>query len=156
MPFFEATVCLPRPVTEVFDFFIQPANLLRVTPPELHMRLVEGPERLQFGSRITFQGRRWGIPQRIVSEVTVFQPEVVFVDEQRRGPFRKWVHQHRFEALPDGTRLTDQIEFEPPGGVLGLLVTARVLERDLQWIYAYRQEKLVELLGASRPGSSTP
>ena len=51
-----------------------------------YVPLVEGPEQLSLGSRITVQGRRWGIPQRIVSEVTAFEPNVRFVDEQRQGP----------------------------------------------------------------------
>jgi ligand-binding SRPBCC domain-containing protein len=136
-----------RPVAEVFDFFAQPANLVRVSPPELHMRLVEGPERLALGSRITLKGRRWGIPHRVVSEVTAFEPGVRFVDEQRRGPFARWVHSHRFEAVPEGTLVHDQIEFEPPGGVLGLLITARRIESELAAIFAYREKKLRELLG---------
>jgi hypothetical protein len=36
----------------------------------LHLKVEEGPEVLQLGSRVTVRGRRWGIPQRVVSEVT--------------------------------------------------------------------------------------
>jgi len=149
MPIFEAAMCFARPVAEVFAFFIRPANLLRVSPPELHMRLVEGPEQLQLGSRLTIAGRRWGLPQRMVSEVTVFEPNVRFVDEQREGPFRHWVHRHHFEAVADGTRVTDRIDYEPPGGALGLLITARFVERDLRWLFDYREQKLHELLGGN-------
>jgi ligand-binding SRPBCC domain-containing protein len=147
MPLFEASRNYPRLVQEVFDFFRQPANLVRVSPPELHMRLAEGPQRLQFGSRITLLGRRWGIPQRVVSEVTAFELDVLFVDEQREGPFRKWIHTHSFETIPGGTRVVDRIEYEPPGGLLGMMVTAAAVERDLQWVYTFRSEKLKEILG---------
>lgn len=146
MPLFESVMSVSRPVEEVFAFFSRPANLIRMTPPELHLRLVEGPERLQLGSRIVLQGRRWGIPQRLVSQVTVYEPSVRFVDEQVEGPFPRWAHTHAFEAVPEGTRLTDQIEYEPPAGVLGLLVTASVIERDLHWVFDFRKQKLEELL----------
>jgi ligand-binding SRPBCC domain-containing protein len=144
---FERTTRFARPVAEVFDFFAQPANLVRVSPPELHMQLVEGPERLALGSRLVLKGRRWGIPQRIVSEVTAFEPGVSFVDEQREGPFGKWAHTHRFAADDDGTCVQDQIEFEPPGGLLGFVITEGWIRSDLEWVFGYREKKLRELLG---------
>src|SRR5262245_14986371 len=134
MPQFEAVQSFPLPPTEVFEFFRRPANLIRVSPPELHMKLVEGPERVELGSRLVLAGRRWGVPQRVVSEVTAFEMDAVFVDEQREGPFRKWVHTHRFEAIPGGCRVTDRVEYEPPGGMLGLVVNAGFVERDLRWV----------------------
>jgi ligand-binding SRPBCC domain-containing protein len=149
MPVFQATQAFPRTVEEVFAFFRRPANLLLVSPPELHLRLVEGPEELGLGSRLVVKGRRWGVPQRIASEVTAFEPNVAFTDEQREGPFRKFVHAHRFEAVPGGARMTDTIEYDPPGGLLGLVATAARIERDLRWIFAYRTARLGELLGRS-------
>jgi ligand-binding SRPBCC domain-containing protein len=156
MPSFDAVLTVPRPLAEVFEFFLDPANLVRVSPPELHMRLVEGPRRLQLGSVIVLQGRRWGVPQRVVSEITAFEPGASFVDEQRQGPFRRWRHAHRFEAVAEGTRIADRIDYEPPGGLLGLVATPKMLERDLEWVYGYRCEKLRELFGAdgrAAPGS---
>jgi ligand-binding SRPBCC domain-containing protein len=146
MPRFEISAVYPRPLPDVFDFFRQPANLVRITPPELHMQLIEGPERVELGSRIVLQGRRWGVPQRLVSEITAFERNQKFVDEQRQGPFRSWRHTHDFAEVPEGTRTTDVIEFEPPGGMLGFLVTAAFVERDLKWLFEYRNEKLKELL----------
>lgn len=147
MPLFEAVQDFPKPLAEAFDFFRRPANLVRVTPPELHMQLVEGPELVELGSRVTLRGRRWGVPQRVVSEISAFELNVRFMDEQVEGPFRRWTHQHSFESHGEGTRVTDRIEFEPPGGVLGLLVTAAFVERDLKWIFEYRNKTLKELLG---------
>jgi ligand-binding SRPBCC domain-containing protein len=149
MPHFDDEMVVARPRPEVFDFFLDPANLVRVSPPELHMRLVEAPPRLQLGSVIVLRGRRWGIPQRVVSEIVALEPGVSFVDSQRTGPFGKWVHTHRFETVPEGTRLHDHIEYEPPGGLLGLVVTVTMIERDLKWVYEYRRQKLRELLGGS-------
>lgn len=147
MPVFESTQVFPVPLEEAFRFFRDPANLVRVSPPKLHMQLVEAPHQLELGSRIVLKGRRWGIPQRVVSEVTAFLPLASFTDEQREGPFRKWVHTHRFEHVSEGTRVTDTIEYEPPGGLLGLIVPARMIESDLRWIFAFRQRKLAEVLG---------
>src|SRR5579872_2304383 len=102
MPVFEASQVFPRPIEEVFAFFRDPANLVRISPPELHMELLEGPPLVELGSRIAFKGRRWGIPQRMVSEIIAFDPPTTFTDTQVSGPFRKWTHTHRFEAVPEG------------------------------------------------------
>jgi ligand-binding SRPBCC domain-containing protein len=147
MPVFEASQVVPRPAEEVFAFFQDPANLLKVSPPELHLRLTEPLARLRLGARVTAQGRRWGVPLRTVSEVTAWDPPKTFTDVQVEGPFRKWVHTHVFEAVPEGTRVTDRIEYEAPGGLLGLVARPPMIERDLKWVFAYRTQKLAELLG---------
>jgi ligand-binding SRPBCC domain-containing protein len=147
MPVFEASQVFPRSLEEVFDFFIRPANLVTVSPPELHMKLTDGPERLALGARVTLDGRRWGIAQRIVSEVIDFQPGVGFIDAQTKGPFRKWVHTHTFAVVPGGTEARDRIEYEPPGGLLGLVATVSRIDADLKWVFGFRQQQLARLLG---------
>jgi hypothetical protein len=71
----------------------------------------------------------------------------VLIEEQRQGPFRRWIVTRRLEPLPDGgTRLNDAIDFEPPGGVLGLALRAETIERDLTWLFEHRGRALTELL----------
>ena len=152
MPHFEAVTSLSRSVAEVFDFLSLPANLIEMTPPEFHVRLVEAPERLHLGARVVLQARRWGFAQRLVSEVTAFEPNRLLVDEQREGPFSKWIHTHLLEAVPGGTRMTDRIEFEASGCMLGFLLTAETITSELQELFAYRQQRLRELLD----GKATP
>jgi ligand-binding SRPBCC domain-containing protein len=147
MPVFESSQVFPLALEEVFDFFIQPANLVKVSPPELSMKLTGGPERLALGSCVTLDGRRWGIAQRIVSEVIDFQPGVTFTDAQTKGPFRKWVHRHTFATVPGGTEVKDRIEYEPPGGMLGLVATVTRIDADLKWVFGFRQKQLARLLG---------
>jgi ligand-binding SRPBCC domain-containing protein len=143
---FEASQVIPRQVEEVFAFFRTLANLVQMSPPQLHLRLVEGPALIELGARIVLQGRRWGLPQRMVSEITAFEAGVSFTDTQIEGPFRRWVHRHSFEAVPEGTRVRDHIEYEPPGGLLGLIVRAGMIESDLKWLFDYRQKKAAALL----------
>jgi ligand-binding SRPBCC domain-containing protein len=153
MPRFEMVEDLSAPLSRVFDFFSRPANLPKISPPELHMKLLSGPEQLHLGAFLTLQGRRWGISQRIVSEVTVWEPEQRFVDEQREGPFQKWIHSHQFETLPDGgVRVTDRIDYEPPGGMLQFILTAEAVERDLKWVFTYRREKLTQVFDCNSSG----
>jgi len=146
MPHLEAAMSLRRPVAEVFDFLSRPANLVALMPPEFNVHLAEGPDRLSLGTRVVLHARRWGFAQKLVHEVTTFEPDRLIIEEQREGPFPKWIYCHHFEAIPDGTRLTDRIEFEPPGGMLGFLLTPESIASEVQELFAYREQKLRELL----------
>lgn len=147
MPRFESVQWFPKPVDEVFDFFVQTANLVRISPPDLNLRLAAGPERVVLGSTIKLEGRRWGIAQRMRNEIVAYEPNVRFVDEQREGVFKSWRHAHEFAAADGGTQVTDRIDYEPPGGMLGLVVTAGMMERELRSMFEHRKKVLAELLG---------
>jgi ligand-binding SRPBCC domain-containing protein len=147
MPTFEATTTLACPPERVWEFLTCPGNLLEVSPPDLHLRLVEGPAVLSLGARISVQGRKWGVSQRITNEVTRFEPPLLLVDEQREGPFGKFVHTHRLEAVPNGTCMTDTIEYEAPAGLLGLVLTAGLIRADLEKMFAHREKRFREIFG---------
>lgn len=147
MPLFESNVIVAGRIEDIFDYLTRPANLLALTPPAMKLVLVEAPEQLSLGSKVTIRTRRFGIPVRATSEVVVFEPPHRFVEEQRSGPFRRWVHAHSFEACDGGVTLKNRIDFETPGGLLGLTVTAASVLRDLEAGFAYRREKLLERFG---------
>jgi ligand-binding SRPBCC domain-containing protein len=146
MPVFETETLLACPPAAVFDFLARPANLVLVSPPELHLKLVDAPERLALGARITVQGSKFGIPQKITNEITAFEEGVSFTDTQVQGPFARFVHTHRVEAVPGGTRMLDRIEYEAPGGLVGLLLTNDGIRKDLEALAAYRTRRFKELL----------
>ncbi len=148
MPSFEFVVGFSASPATVFALLRRPAVMVQLTPPEMHLQFESGPDELEFGSRLVLRGRRWGLPQRVESEVTGFEPDALLVLDQRRGPFRRWTHTQHLEPLPEGgTRLSERIDYEPPGGLLGLTVTAAFLERELSNLFAFRRQKFGELLG---------
>jgi ligand-binding SRPBCC domain-containing protein len=156
MPRFERSLCLCRPPSEVLAFFLRPANLLALTPPELNLQFLDGPEVLTLGARLTWKGRRWGISRQVVTEITALEPDRLLIEEQREGPLRKWRRTLRFEPAAEGTCVTETVEFEPPGGALGLVVTAGAIERELQAAFAYREQRLPELLGGAAADPTDP
>jgi ligand-binding SRPBCC domain-containing protein len=147
MSVFERAMFFPRSFTDIFNFFCRPVNLVTISPLELHMQLVEGPERIELGSRVTLKGRRWGLAQTMVREIKLFEPDVRFMDAMVQGPFRRWDHLHSFKPVKDGTHVLDRIEFEPPGGVLGLVATPSLINRDLERLFVFRFATLGNLLG---------
>jgi ligand-binding SRPBCC domain-containing protein len=134
------------PIEAVFDFFRRPAGLVSIAPPELNLQLLEAPEVLSAHSRMVVQARRWGISQRIVTEVVELVDNSRIVEEQRQGPFRSWRHERHFVQDGASTEIREQITFEPPGGLLGLVLTVARIEADLRNGYAYREGRVHECL----------
>lgn len=55
---------------------------------------------LGMGDSVTWQARHFGLPFRMTVKIVSWHRPNSFVDEQTRGPFHSWRHEHRFE--PDG------------------------------------------------------
>ncbi|MCO1338855.1 cyclase [Kocuria polaris] len=95
------------------------------------------------GEEVTWRAWHFGIPIRMTSRITAFQEPDFFVDEQVRGPFRRFRHLHEFIEGPDGTVMVDRIEFEAPFGPLGRVAEKLVLARYLEKLIAKRNRHLV-------------
>jgi ligand-binding SRPBCC domain-containing protein len=101
---FTSEIWLPRARDEVFAFFADAGNLERLTPPLLSFSiLTPRPIAMRPGTLIDYRLKVRGIPIRWRSEITVWEPPVRFVDEQRKGPYRLWHHTHEFAEQDGGT-----------------------------------------------------
>lgn len=135
---------IDKPQDELFSFFSDAHNLAEITPPWLNFRVLTPPPiEMKVGTCIDYRLKLRGIPVRWQSEITAWNPPHSFVDEQRRGPYRRWIHTHTFAAVPDGTLIRDEVEYAVFGG---WLVQKFLVAPDIEKIFAYRSEKLRELL----------
>jgi ligand-binding SRPBCC domain-containing protein len=86
----------------------------------------------------------------MATEVVVLEEGQRIVEEQRQGPFRAWRHERRFTALSAGeTEVSERIDYEPPGGLLGLVLTAARIEADLERAYRERLGRITAMLGGA-------
>lgn len=139
----EAVQLLPWPRDQIFAFFSDAFQLQTLTPPWLHFSvLTPKPIHIEPGTTIDYRLRIRGIPLRWQSVISVWEPPFRFVDEQIRGPYRRWHHEHSFEANEGGTLCRDVVDYEVFGGSL---VNALFVRPDVLRIFAYRQAKLREL-----------
>ena len=104
---------------------------------------------MTLGDSVTWQARHFGIPVRMTSAITEYERPERFVDEQRRGPFHRWWHEHTFTALsPDQTLMVDRVEFRSPFGPIGWLADMSVLDRYMTGLLRQRNDWLKSTLEA--------
>src|SRR5689334_1966305 len=88
---------VPQKLEQVFEFFADPRNLQRLTPPWLHFEILTAPDvRLARGTLLDYRLRLRGLPLHWQSEIKRWEPPHCFVDRQTRGPYSLWEHQHTF------------------------------------------------------------
>ncbi len=129
---------------EVFSYFSDAHNLPEITPPWLHFEMLTPyPIEMEVGTLIDYQLKLRGIPVRWQSEITEWEPPHFFADEQRRGPYRCWIHKHTFVETDGGTLVGDDVEYAVLGGKL---INKLFVRPDIEKIFDYRAQKLQELL----------
>jgi ligand-binding SRPBCC domain-containing protein len=97
---------------------------------------------IERGETVTWRARHVGLWWSLTSRVTVVDRPARFVDEQERGPFRWFRHEHRFEACGGGTLMTDNWEHVSPLGPLGRLADRLVLGRHMRRLLEARNAAL--------------
>lgn len=132
-----------NPVDEIFSFFSDAMQLENITPPLLQFS-VQTPQPIVIaeGTILDYQLKLHGIPIRWRSEICVWQPNRRFVDQQLKGPYKKWYHEHLFESVDGGTLVTDNVHYIPRGG---WLIHEFLVKPDLEKIFRFRQNKLSEI-----------
>ena len=145
---YKTELWLPRDRNEVFAFFSDAGNLEPLTPPWLNFELITPrPIPMRVGTQIDYRLKIRGFPVSWQTEITVWQPPFRFMDRQNRGPYRQWLHEHRFETRDKGTLCIDEVNYEVTGGWLANRLLVR---HDIARIFEFRRKKLQELFAPAK------
>ena len=125
MPVFESRAELKTSAQELFDFLIHPENL-------------------QPGSQLDCRVQAYGLVQEMTYEIVEFESPVRFREKMVKGPLQLWLHDYLIEpsSKPGYVTLVNRIEFEPPAGLMGFLVTADKISDALEDGFDYRRDVL--------------
>lgn len=144
-----AELWLPQPPEHVFEFFSDAHNLEAITPAMLNFKvLTPQPIVMAEGTLIDYKLKVRGVPMRWTSRITVWNPPHRFVDEQVRGPYKLWRHEHTFTPHEGGTLARDRVDFLSRGGVFAPLLHRLLVNRDVQAIFDHRTAALRDHFGS--------
>jgi ligand-binding SRPBCC domain-containing protein len=134
-----------------WDFFSDPKNLSKITPQSMGFIVrTELPDKMYEGLMIEYTVRPiLGIPMNWITEIKTVKNHSFFVDEQRKGPYRIWHHEHHFKEVEGGVEMTDIVSYELPLGFLGRLMHPILVKNKLKEIFDYRRQKVDELFIAT-------
>jgi ligand-binding SRPBCC domain-containing protein len=132
-----------------WDFFSSPKNLKEITPDYMGFDiLVDVPEKMYEGLMIEYIVKPLlGIPMTWITEIKYVHDKEFFVDEQRKGPYKIWHHEHHFKEVEGGVEMIDIVSYEIPLGVLGKIAHPIFVKNKLDEIFNYRFKKVEEIFG---------
>jgi ligand-binding SRPBCC domain-containing protein len=140
---FQSQLWLAHSLDNVFAFFSDAHNLDLITPPWLHFRTsMAGAGEMRSGMVLDHRLSLHGFPLSWRSKITNWDPPARFVDEQIHGPYRLWIHEHRFEEQNGGTLVHDHVRYAV---FFDFLIHRLFIRREIERIFAYREKKLREI-----------
>jgi uncharacterized protein len=152
MAVFRISTWLPADVRSVWNWHEQPEALERLTPPGERLQVLErragdDGSALGAGARVRL---RAGV-LRLEAVHRACEPPRMFQDELVRGPFRRWVHTHRFEPESrdgkPGTLMTDEVEWSLPFAPVSHWLAGWAVKRRLKQMFKHRHKVLQETFG---------
>lgn len=143
---------LPLSLEEAWTFFATPANLNEVTPDDLVFEITsELPKKMYEGLIITYRIKPMlNIPINWCTEITHIKDHQFFVDEQRKGPYNIWHHEHHFKETSGGVMMTDILHYDIGMSFLGWIAGHLFVHKKVTQIFEYRYKTLESYFNKSK------
>ncbi len=136
---------LPITLKEAWEFFATPDNLSKITPSDMSFEIIrtEKNTMIYSGMKIHYRLRPlFNIPVSWTTEIKNVNAPHSFTDTQLNGPYSLWEHTHTFEAVHGGVKMTDDVKYALPLGLLGTIVHSLIVKKRLEDIFNFRKKTL--------------
>lgn len=146
----EWEIVIPSTMEKVWHFFSRPENLERMMPDDMSFKILTDLNGVEMYEGMMIQYRvapLLNIPMGWTTEITVIKKHQYFIDIQHDGPYSLWHHEHHFEPVNGGIRMTDILHYAIPFGPIGRIVNALFVDKRIEQIFSAREEKTHQLFG---------
>lgn len=135
---------LPISLDSAWDFFATPKNLNEVTPDDMVFEITsELPDKMYEGLIITYRIRPMlNIPINWCTEITHIKERSFFIDEQRKGPYKIWHHEHHFKEVVGGVLMTDLLYYDIGKSFFGWVLGRLFVHKRVKEIFDFRYKAL--------------
>jgi len=141
---------IPIELKKAWDFFSQPDNLKLITPDYLNFKILSKSDAGEMypGMIITYTlSPLFHISINWATEISQVKEYKYFIDNQIKGPYKIWHHEHHFKETEQGVEMRDILYYEIPYGFVGRLLHKLIIEKKVNEIFNYREQKIKELFG---------
>ena len=149
---------MPVSADELSAWHFREGALTRLIPPWENARVIRTSGPLANGSLVVIELRKGPVKIHWYAIHDRVEPGKGFRDTQQKGPFHKWVHEHRFQPLESGkSTLEDCVNYQEPFPPLGRWFGAGFIRGELNRQFQFRHARTFNDLrrGAERPSHST-
>lgn len=135
-----------KPLAEVFAFFSKAENLNKITPDEVHFKILTPlPIPMAKGTLIDYKIKLHGIPFVWKTRISEWNPPYKFADQQLVGPYSKWNHEHFFEEKDGKTIMTDKVTYLSKGWIIAPILHLLFVDKKVKQIFEYREAQLKQI-----------
>ncbi len=145
---FKTTQLIPTSLEQAWEFFSSPKNLAFITPAQLKFRIISTltSEKVFTGQLIAYNvSPLWNIRVKWISEIKEVRAPVYFIDEQRKGPYKMWRHQHFLTEVVGGIEMADEIHYKIGYEPFGDLINNAIVRKRIERIFRYRRKKIEQI-----------
>jgi ligand-binding SRPBCC domain-containing protein len=145
MPIIELRTEIKSTIDICFDLS-RSIDLHKISTAQTKEQAIEGITSglIKLNETVTWQAIHFGIKQKLTSKITAFDKPNYFRDEQVKGIFKSFCHDHKFEQIENKVIMTDVFEFESPFGILGRIFNKLILTNHLRQLLTDRNNTIKE------------
>ncbi|MGM0408075.1 MAG: SRPBCC family protein [Bacteroidota bacterium] len=141
---------IPITLDKAWDFFSKPDNLKLITPTYMNFKILSRSDAgdMYPGMIISYQlSPLFNLSVKWATEITQAKEKTYFIDNQIKGPYKIWHHEHRFKSISDGIEMNDILYYDLPFGFLGKIANRIFVQKRVNDIFNYRAQKIQEIFG---------
>ncbi|OFX27612.1 MAG: hypothetical protein A2041_03060 [Bacteroidetes bacterium GWA2_31_9b] len=141
---------IPINISRAWDFFSKPENMGLITPSYMKFSIISRSDvgDMYPGMIITYTiSPVLDIKIKWATEITQIKKHKYFIDNQIKGPYTIWHHEHHFNEIENGIEMTDILFYDLPYGFIGRFVHEIFVKKKVEEIFSYREHKIKELFG---------
>ncbi len=151
MPVIEIEIKIKAPIEVCFDLATS-IDLHMLSTESTNEKAIDGIKTgcVKQGDFVTWEATHFGIRQQLTSVILIVNRPFHFKDEQKKGAFKYFKHDHYFEQQGEFTVMKDRFEFESPYGIFGKIFNSLVLTKYLTKFLTQRNLMIKEYAESGR------
>lgn len=145
MPKIELVTFIKTDIEKCFDL-ARSIDLHQISTAETNEKAIAGKTNglINLNETVTWEATHFGIRQKLTSKITKFDRPYHFRDEQVKGAFKCFIHDHYFENINGVVKMVDVFDFKTPLGILGKIADKLFLIRYMTKLLNNRNDVIKE------------